>query len=96
MIRDVANKHDETKQGTMAYVESDLRLYTTFQRDKQNFDDYLSLFKANVETVNAHGGKAGFHPQLHSDTMGKLLEASGIDDSRMLDADNRTTYYKKA
>ena len=63
LVRDVTHKHDETRQGTMALVESDLQLYTTFMKDKDP-ESFLELFKAQINTINSHGGRAGYHPEL--------------------------------
>ena len=43
-VRDVTHKHDETKQGTMALVESFLEFATTFQETGQTVDAYSTLF----------------------------------------------------
>ena len=61
MIRAVCLKHDETKQGIMAAVNSDIRFYTFRQGKDMSCDEYLKLFRAQVDTINAHGGRAGFH-----------------------------------
>ena len=44
LIRDVTHKHDETKQGTMALVESFLEFATPFQETGQTVDAYSTLF----------------------------------------------------
>ena len=64
LVRDITHKHDETRQGTMALVESDLLLYTTFMKEEDP-ERFLELFKAQIDTINSHGGRAGYHPALH-------------------------------
>ena len=61
MIRAVCLKHDETKQGIMSAVNSDIHFYTFRQGKDMSCDEYLKLFQAQVDTINAHGGRAGFH-----------------------------------
>ena len=41
MIRDVAHAHDDTNQGTMAIVSSDVALYTIFMSSTDDTDDFL-------------------------------------------------------
>ena len=59
LIRGITHKHDETAQGTMAYMESDLLLYTTFMSKQDTLQDFYDLFTAQYETINAHSGHAG-------------------------------------
>jgi len=58
MIRAMCLKHDETKQGIMSAVNSDIRFYTSRQGKDMSCDEYLKLFRAQVDTINAHGGRA--------------------------------------
>ena len=74
LIRDVTHKHDETKQGTMALVESDLLLYLSHMKTGDDPDDFMRLFKAQVDTINAHGGQAGLHPRLLNEHYDELVE----------------------
>jgi len=70
----VTHKHDETKQGTMALVESDLLLYLSHMKSGEDPDDFMQLFKAQVNTINAHGGQAGLHPRLVLEHYDELVE----------------------
>ena len=38
-------------------------------------DDFLRLFKAQVDTINAHGGQAGLHPGLVMDHYEEMVAA---------------------
>ena len=83
MIRDVSHKHDETKQGTMAHVEAFYNFATVFQKPGQSNDEYAKLFRAQVETVNAHGGAAGHHERVYDQHLSALVlngTHSHIDD----------------
>ena len=62
MIRDVAHAHDDTTQGTIAIVSRDVALYTTFIGSGDDTDDFYRTFLAMVETINVHGGSAGYLP----------------------------------
>ena len=55
MVRAVCLKHDETKQSIISAVNSDIRLYTFRQGKEMSCDEYLKLFRAHVDTINAHG-----------------------------------------
>jgi len=48
MIRAVCLRHDETKQGVMAAVNSDMPLYTFRPEKDMTCDKYLKLFRAQV------------------------------------------------
>ena len=63
MIRDVAHTHDDTTQGTMAIVASDMTLYTTYMNKDETPAAFCRTFQANVDTINTHGGSAGRHPK---------------------------------
>ena len=62
IIRDIAHDHDESKLGLMAIIEYDMELYLGFQGKTKDCDDYMAVFKARVDTINAHKGLAGKHP----------------------------------
>ena len=61
MIRDMRHNMKESKQGTMAIVETAVELATTFQGKSDSMELYYELFSARFNTVNAHGGRAGYH-----------------------------------
>ena len=64
MICDVVHVHDDTTQGTMAIVASDMTLYTTYMSKAETPAAFCCMFQANVDTINTHGGSAGRHPKL--------------------------------
>eukprot|EP00956_Cyclotella_meneghiniana_P026461 scaffold57247_cov37-Cyclotella_meneghiniana.AAC.7 len=65
LIRGFAHDHDEVKQGTMAYVEHDLRLYLTYQKSNVPLDEFVKQFRARKDVINTFGGRAGYHPALY-------------------------------
>eukprot|EP00957_Ditylum_brightwellii_P143809 10958224-Ditylum_brightwellii.AAC.1 len=64
MIRDVVHAHNDTTQGTMAIVASNMTLYTTFMSKAETTIAFCCTFQANVDTINAHGGCVDCHPKL--------------------------------
>ena len=79
MIQDLLHEHDETKQGMMVLVESQLQMFLGWQKDDTP-ENYLKLFKARTDAINAHGGRAGFHFDLYEEYLAKLKTSSGIVD----------------
>ena len=79
MIRDVAHAHDDTTQGTMAIVASDMTLYTTYMSKSETPAAFCCTFQANVDTINTHGGSAGCHPKLFNDHVARLMSERGLD-----------------
>ena len=73
MIRDLAHAHDDTTQGTMAIVASDVALYTTYMSKSETPVSFNRTFQANVDTINTHGGCAGRHPELVSQHLVRLM-----------------------
>ena len=63
MICDSAHAHDNTTQGTMAIVASDVSLYTAYMRKTENPVDFCLAFQETLYTINTHGGCAGHLPQ---------------------------------
>jgi hypothetical protein len=78
MIRDIAHNHDENKPGLMAIIECDLELSLGFQDKTQTCDDFMAVFKARVDTINAHRGKAGKHPGHLHDTFERIIFEKGV------------------
>ena len=66
MIRNITHNTHEKEQGTMALAESFLESSTTFQEMKQSVEVYYKLFKAQVDTVNAHDRISGYHYKLYN------------------------------
>ena len=54
-IESISHKHDESKQGTMALIESDIRMITLRQEDGEKNGRYKERFVAQAGTINAHG-----------------------------------------
>ena len=73
MIRDLAHAYDDTNQGTMAIVASDMALYTTYMSKLETPVTFSCTFQANVDTINTHGGCAGRHPKLVTDHIESLM-----------------------
>ena len=79
MIRDAAHAHNDTTQGTMAIVASDVSLYTTYMRKTKNPVNFCRTFQATVDTINTHGRCAGHHPQLVAEYGQRLCKDRGLD-----------------
>ena len=79
MIRDSAHARDNTTQGTMAIVASDVSLYTTYMSKTEKPVDFCRTFQATVDTINTHGGCAGHHPQLVADYGQRLCKECWLD-----------------
>ena len=84
MIRDIAHNHDENKPGLMAIIECNLELSLGFQDKTQTCDDFMAVFKARVDTINAHRGQAGYHPGHLLDTFDRILEEKNLTKSTVL------------
>ena len=56
MIRDIAHNHDKSKPGLMAIIQCDLELSLGFQGKEETCDECMAMFKARVDTINAHRG----------------------------------------
>ena len=62
------NKTDR-KRSIMATMEADADLYLSMQRSDQNTDEFYKTFTAQVYTINANGGRAGFHNSVYNKHM---------------------------
>ena len=91
MIHDVAHVHDDTTQGIIAVVASNMTLYTTYMSKSETPAAFCRTFQANVATINTHGGSAGCHPQLFNDHVARLMSERGLDD----ECDKHGADYKK-
>ena len=57
----------------MALVQVHVNLFTTTQRPNDSVEAYYKLFCARRDTVNVHGGKAGFHKELYAKAREKVV-----------------------
>ena len=67
LICGVAHVHDDTTQGTMDIVSSDVALYITFTSSTDTTDYFYQTFLTMVETINDNSGSDGYHPRLFAD-----------------------------
>ena len=86
MIRDLIHRVKETRQGTMALVQVHVDLFTTTQRPNESVEAYYKLFCARRDTVNAHGGEAGFHKELYAKAREKVMAERNRDKPFMTNA----------
>ena len=75
----MAHAHDDTTQGTMAIVASDMTLYTTYMSKSETPASFCCMLQANVDTINTHGGSAGRHPKLFEEHVACLISERGLD-----------------
>ena len=62
----------------MTLVEAQLQMFLGWQKDDTP-EDFLKLFKARADVINAHGGGAGFH-SIYEEHLVRLKTSSGISD----------------
>ena len=79
MIGDAAHARNNTTQGTMAIVEIDLSLYTTYMSKTEKPVDFCRTFQATADTINTHGGCAGHRHQLVAAYGQRLCKEHGMD-----------------
>ena len=63
----------------MLLVQVHVDLFTTTQRPNKSIEAYYKLFYARRDTVNAHGGEAGFHKELYAKAREKVMAKSNRD-----------------
>ena len=59
MIRDTTHNEKERKESVITIVESDVELFTVHRAQGESLDEYYKVFKAKVDTIDAHGCNAG-------------------------------------
>ena len=62
------NKTDR-KRSLVATVEADADLYIGTKRPDQSTDEFYKTFTTQVDTINANGGRAGFHNGVYNKKM---------------------------
>ena len=65
IIWDVMRNKKERAQITMGLVKSNAALFTTPMETKDTLDEYYRVFKAQVNTIEAHDGNPGYHDAVH-------------------------------
>ena len=75
----------------MSLVQVHVDLFTTTQRPNNSVKAYYKLFCARRDTVNAHGGEAGFHMKLYAMARTRIMAEKGRDEAWMTSAVDATT-----
>ena len=98
MIRDLTHGMKETKQGTMALVQVHVNLFTTTHKPNKFVEAYYDIFCARRDTVNAHGGEAGYHKKLYKKVRFRIMAERGRTEVKMMSAASNATAFaeKKA
>ena len=86
IIRDVMHNKKEQAQSTMGLVKSDAALFTTTMDTKDTLDEYYQVFKAQIDTIEAHGGNPGYHGAVYREHYDALVLSKGYDTKEKLDA----------
>ena len=79
MIHVMVHVHNDTTQGTMAIVASDMILYTTYMSKSETPASLCRKFQVNVDTINTHRGSAGRHRKLFDEHVARLISERGLD-----------------
>ena len=94
IIRDVMHNKKEPAQSTMGLVESNTALFTTTMDTKDTLDEYYRVFKAQIDTIEAHGGNPGYHGAVYHEHCDALVLSKGCDTKEKLDAVDKTELKK--
>ena len=78
MIRDIAHNVNQRKQSIMLTVENYSELYLKYQESMQSTNNFYKVFNATIDTINAHGGKAGSHPQVYKNHLVAIKDKDRI------------------
>ena len=96
MIWDLTHEMKDTKQGTRALIQVYVDLFTTTQRRNESVEAYYKLFCARRDTVNAHGGKAGFPKELYAKGRMKIMTENNCNETFMENTTSNTNVLAKA
>ena len=82
IIRDVMHNKKERAQSTIGLMESDVTLYTTILKGNNTLDEYYRMFKAQIDTIEAHGGNPGYCSALAQEHLEVQLVSNWVRHSR--------------
>ena len=68
-IQDLSFNKTDRKRSIIVAMEADADLYLGTQRPDQSTDKFYRTFTAQVETIDANGGSAGFHNGVYNKHM---------------------------
>jgi hypothetical protein len=76
LIQGITQKHDEVKQGTMAFVEQLFDWCLRYQKEGEDLSDFYKSHKSGGEIIDSFGGMCGYHPVVigqHKDKLATKL-----------------------
>ena len=82
IIRDVMHNKKERAQSTIGLMESNVTLYTTILKGNNTLDEYYRMFKAQIDTIEAHGGNPGYCSALAQEHLEVQLVSNWVRHSR--------------
>ena len=70
----------------MGLVENDVAMFTMPMESNDTLDDYYGVFKAQVDTIKAHGNNPGYHGVVYHEHYKVITVSKGYDTKEKLDA----------
>ena len=91
MIRDIEHNVKQRKQNIMSTGENNSELYLKYQESTQSINEFYKVFNTTIDTINVHGGQAGYHPQVYKNHLVEIKDKDGIavESLAAMDADDR-------
>ena len=86
MMCDLTHGTKETRQGTMSLVQVHVDMFTTTQKPNKSVELCYKIFCARRDTVNAHGGDAGYRVKLYEKALITVMVRRGRDTTWMRNA----------
>ena len=59
-------------------VETDMVLYTIWKKVHESPAEFMRLSKSQVDTINAHGVRAGYHPKIYKYNLTAKFKAENV------------------
>ena len=85
IIWDAMHNKKERARSTMDLVKSGAALFTNPMEPKVTLDKYYRVFKAQVDTIEAHGGNPGYHGAVYREHYEALTRSKGYNNKEKLD-----------
>ena len=74
----------ERAQSTMGLVKSDVALFATPMEIKDTLNEYYRVFKAQVDIIEAHVDKPGYHITVYREHCNALTVSKGYNTAEKL------------
>ena len=91
MIREITHSKKVRKESVITIVKNNVEIFAITQGPGESLNDYCKVFRAQIDTIGAHGDNAGYHLVVYKQHLAALTKKkkTNSDDNEELKPEDK-------